>query len=190
MPWGLKRYHHTRHPHFITFSCYHRLPFLNRSAAKHLFELALEATRIRYAMPVFGYVVMPEHIHLLVHEPERSTLATAIQSIKQSVSRRLIAGREHFWQKRYYDFNVHTSDKLYEKLQYMHRNPVKRGLVTKPEHWIWSSFRHHAFGEIGPVELESYWTAIRRQRAGFSFQIRKVSEPITFGKPSTKSSDL
>ena len=188
MPWALKRYHHTGHPHFITFSCYYRLSYLSAPSARQLVELALEDTRIRYVMPVFGYVVMPEHVHLLVHEPQRATIASAIQSIKQSVSRQLIEERKHFWQKRYYDFNVHTSDKLTEKLQYMHRNPVKRGLVEKPEDWMWSSFRHYAFGEIGPVEMESYWTAIRRQRAGVTFTIRKLSEPITFGTVSPEAS--
>ena len=125
MPWGLKRYQHTGHPHFITFSCYRRLPYLSRALAKERFELSLEDTRVRYGMPVAGYVVMPEHVHLLVYEPGRANLATAIQSIKRSVSRHLIGEREHFWQKRYYDFNVHTEEKYWEKLQYRHRSPVK-----------------------------------------------------------------
>jgi putative transposase len=188
MPWGLKRYHHTGHSHFVTFSCYHRLPYLSTASARRLVEGAIEDTRVRYSMPVFGYVVMPEHVHLLVQEPGRATIASAIQAIKQSVSRRIIGGREHFWQKRYYDFNVHTSDKLTEKLRYMHRNPVKRGLVEKPEDWRWSSYRHYAFGEIGAVELESYWTAIRRQRAGITITIRRTSEPITFGGRSGSGS--
>jgi Transposase IS200 like len=58
---------------------------------------------------------MPEHVHLLVSEPERSTLAVALQALKQSVARRLIAGRPHFWQTRYYDFNVSTAKKRIEK---------------------------------------------------------------------------
>jgi putative transposase len=67
-----------------------------------------------------------------------------------------------FWQARYYDFNVHNEEKRVEKLRYMHRNPVKRGLVEKPEEWAWSSFRHYATGEIGAVEIESHWTTARR----------------------------
>ena len=67
-----------------------------------------------------------------------------------------------FWQARYYDFNVHNEEKRVEKLRYMHRNPVKRGLVEKPEDWAWSSFRHYATGEIGTVEIESFWTGARR----------------------------
>jgi putative transposase len=66
------------------------------------------------------------------------------------------------WQARYYDFNVHNEEKRVEKLRYMHRNPVKSGLVEKPEDWAWSSFRHYALGAIGTVEIESFWTAARR----------------------------
>ena len=99
-------------------------------------------------------------------EPERGTLASAVQAIKQSVSRRLIAGRDHFWQARYYDFNVFTAKKRIEKLKYIHRNPVKRGLVERPEDWAWSSFSHYATGVPGIVEIESPWTAYYRDTKG------------------------
>jgi REP element-mobilizing transposase RayT len=69
-----------------------------------------------------------------------------------------------FWQRRFYDFNVRTRRKMTEKLKYIHRNPVVRGLVGRPEDWPWSSFRHYAMGEIGVVEIESEWTARRRER--------------------------
>jgi putative transposase len=67
-----------------------------------------------------------------------------------------------FWQRRCYGINVHTEEKRVEKLRYIHRNPVMRGLVEKPEDWPWSSFRHYATGEAGAVEIESQWTALRR----------------------------
>jgi len=126
----------------------------------------LEQSRIRYDFNVVGYVVMPEHVHLLMTEPEQDTLASAVQSIKQSVSRKLIAGREHFWQARYYDFNVYTPKKRIEKLKYIHRNPMKRGLVERPEDWAWSSFRHYVTGQPGVVEIESPWAAYHRRRMG------------------------
>jgi REP element-mobilizing transposase RayT len=96
MPWGLKRYQQARDLHFITFSCYRRQPFLQSAYAKRMFELALEESRRSYRFWVSGYVVMPEHVHLLVSEPERARLAVALQALKQSVARRLIAGRLHF----------------------------------------------------------------------------------------------
>jgi len=143
MPWGLKRFQQSRQLHFVTFSCYRRRPLLNSPARRELFARALEDTRRSYRFFVTGYVVMPEHVHLLVSEPERRLLATAIQAIKQSVARRLAQRLcEPFWQARYYDFNVWTEHKRMEKLNYMHMNPVKRGLVARPEDWPWSSFRH------------------------------------------------
>ena len=136
--------------------------------------------RRQYGMAVFGYVVMPEHVHMLVAEPLRGKLATAIQSMKQSMAKHLIGERAHFWQRRYYDFNVCTEAKRMEKLRYMHRNPVKRGLVEKPEEWEWSSFRHYATGCASPVELESQWTEMQRRRAGVRFQMKKIPRQ-TFG---------
>lgn len=110
---------------------------------------------------------MPEHVHLLLNEPERSTLAQALKSLKQGVARRLaLRADEPFWEARYYDFNVWSERKFVEKLRYIHRNPVHRGLVARPEDWLWSSFRHYATGEQSLVEIESKWTARRRERAG------------------------
>jgi putative transposase len=158
---GLVRYHHSGCFHFITFSCHHRNPYLKSTAASELFQQSLEIMRIRYDFVVCGYVVMPEHVHLLVSEPKKAILSKAIQALKLSVS---VQRRERpFWLSRYYDFPVHNEEKRIEKLRYMHRNPVKRGFVDKPEDWPWSSFRHYAIGEIGTVEIESFWTAARRE---------------------------
>ena len=100
-------------------------------------------------------------------EPERRTLALSLQMVKQMVSRKLRTGkRRAFWQARYYDFNVWSESKRVEKLRYMHRNPVTRGLVASPEDWAWSSFRHYVTGEDAVVEIESQWTARRREQVG------------------------
>jgi putative transposase len=108
---------------------------------------------------------MPEHIHLLTNEPATGTVASFLQIFKQLTSRELkSASQKQFWQRRYYDFNVHSVEKRTEKIQYIHRNPVTRGLVSKPEEYRWSSFNHYATGEPGPIEIESEWTARRRER--------------------------
>jgi len=190
MPWGLKRYQQARDLHFVTFSCYRRQPLLATAGAKRRLEVALEQARRQYGFYITGYVVMPEHVHLLVSEPERGTLARALQAMKQSVARRLIAGRTHFWQARYYDFNVWTKRKRSEKLRYMHRNPVKRGLVDKPDEWAWSSFRHYAMGEEGVVEIESEWTGRKRERMGMPLRVKITelphpSKPGLGGAPSS-----
>jgi putative transposase len=148
MPWGLKRYQQTGDVHFITFSCYRRGPLLADPQARDTFVSTLERARRWYGFYVTGFVVMPEHVHLLLSEPERSNLAVVLQMLKQIVSHKL---REHaptpFWQPRYYDFNVYREQKLMEKLDYMRRNPVQRGLVMRPEDWTWSSAGHYATGE-------------------------------------------
>jgi putative transposase len=132
---------------------------------------------------------MPEHVHLLVSEPQRGTLSIAIQALKLGFVRSLPGtsgetvvvptprsrktgetwgtpvsgtpvscscstdGPHRFWQARFYDFNVWTEKKRIEKLRYIHRNPVKRGLVESPEQWRWSSFRWYLCGEAGPVRI-------------------------------------
>lgn len=102
---------------------------------------------------------------MLISEPRADSLSTAIHALKQKTSRRLDKrGGAQFWQRRYFDFNVWTEKKTWEKLRYMHRNPVLRGLVAEPQDWPWSSFRHYATGVIGIVEIESEWTARRRER--------------------------
>lgn len=164
MPKGLVRYQKTGGFHFITFSCYRREPLLARPRAYEVFERVFEGVRQRYGLVIAGYVLMPEHVHLLVGEPCTAPLAVSVQVLKQQTSRRLKrCGEVRFWQRRYYDFNVHNELKRVEKLRYMHRNPVRRGLVDKPEDWLWSSFRHYATGVEGAVEIESEWTARRRE---------------------------
>ena len=168
MPRGLKRYQQTRQSHFVTFCCYHRRPFLTTDASRRTFEAALERVRHAFKLRVFAYVIMPEHVHLLLSEPQLQdgrdgqpnpggplnprgplslggplkpafglsgdpkqnpkhyTLADALKSLKQGVSRRLIGDAEHFWQKRYYDFNIRRVD----------------GWPTQARLWLEWGFRH------------------------------------------------
>jgi REP-associated tyrosine transposase len=129
----------------------------------------LEQVRQRYRFVVVGYVVMPEHVHLLLSEPDRGNPSVVMQALKQGFARRLLRKLRsridprqatlwnqaleegHIWQRRFYDFVVFSEHKRVEKLRYMHRNPVQRGLVLEPQQWSWSSFRHYAEGERGPV---------------------------------------
>lgn len=115
---------------------------------------------MRYGFCVLAYVVMPEHVHLLLSEPRAGSLAKALLALKLSVSK--LSRQRPFWQARYYDFNVDSVRKQIEKLKYIHRNPVRRGLVERPQGWRSSSFQHYATGERGIVEIESFWTAAER----------------------------
>lgn len=182
MPQNLKRYQESKQSHFTTFSCNCRQPRFTTPELCDLFLSSLEQTRKAYAMLVYAYVVMPEHVHLLLSEPEQAQLSTAIQALKVSVSKLVptlapkagarvghpqISGA--LWQKRYYDFNIRNYRQFVEKLRYIHRNPVKRGLCERPEDWEWSSFRHYATGGKGRVEIESEWLARKRERAEGKF---------------------
>jgi putative transposase len=154
MPLGLKRIYGLGHLHFITFSCYRRLPLLGTARARNIFVEVLDQVRYRFVLRLVGYVVMPEHVHLLIGEPMVGTPSTAMQMLKQRVSRLVRQGTENgkdhsFWETRFYDFNVRTKRKKVEKLVYMHMNPVKRGLVDQSDDWIWSSYSfYQGKGEI------------------------------------------
>jgi putative transposase len=169
MPTNLHRYYGAGYSHFITTSCYQRRPLLGTPRSRDIFLEVMEQIRQRHQFVVVGYVVMPEHVHLLFTEPEQGSPSLVMAALKQTFARRLLrelrvergAGAEalwstpvavgHVWQRRFYDFVVFTEKKRMEKLRYMHRNPVRRGLVLAPEEWLWSSFRHYAYGERGPI---------------------------------------
>ena len=165
MPTGLKRFYGASYLHFITSSCYRRRALLHSTARRDSFLQTLEQVRFRYEFAVVGYVVMPEHFHLLISEPERDDPSVVMQVLKQRFARQVLQARSqtaqcpsdgmlaegHVWQRRFYDFVVWSEAKRVEKLRYMHRNPVKRGLVLQPDQWAWSSFRHYAYDEPGPV---------------------------------------
>ena len=169
MPNRLHRYYGAGYLHFITTSCYRRLPLLNQPHNRDLLLDVIERVRRRYRFVVVGHVVMPEHLHLLLSEPERGNPSKVMQAIKQGFARRLLArlraagdprqgslwraplDEGHIWQARFYDFVVFSEKKRVEKLRYMHRNPAKRGLVLEPGQWQWSSYRHYAEGVSGTV---------------------------------------
>lgn len=151
MPPRLERRQQTGHLHYITFSCHARAPYLASPEAKQVFLKTLESVRRRYEFTVVGYVVMPEHVHLLLSEPPTKPLSVALAVVKRSVSARL--PENPFWLPRYYDFNIFTRKKRIEKLRYIHRNPVRRGLVQKPEDYPWSSFRNYALDEPTQVTI-------------------------------------
>jgi len=145
----------------MTFSCYQRLPLLNSDAVRIHFLTSLEQLRVDHKFAVFGYVLMPEHVHLLLSEPKYQPLSATLQVLKQSVSsscaKPVGASPGLFWLPRYYDFNIRSMEKRIEKLQYIHRNPVKRGLVREPDQWKWSSYRQYFAGESGIVKVSSDW---------------------------------
>jgi REP element-mobilizing transposase RayT len=100
MPWSLTRFQQARCLHFITFSCQHRDKLLSTPESRDTFLEILERTHTWYDFYITGYVVMPEHVHLPVSEPQRSKLAVVIQMLKQNAARklRLVEGAP-FWDR-------------------------------------------------------------------------------------------
>jgi len=173
MPSGLKRIYGRGHLHFLTFSCYRRLPLLKTARARDVFAKELSKIRDEMGFQLIGYVAMPEHVHLLISEPKRGTPSAVLQKLKLRVARKLrrrkrkfdaaqlglpfdTAGEplRAFWQARFYDFNVYSPGKIKEKLDYMHANPVDRGLVEHPKDWRWSSWSFYWRGEPGIVRID------------------------------------
>jgi len=173
MPAGLKRFYGKGHLHFITFSCYRRLPLLKTARARDVFAKELSKIRNEMGFQLVGYVVMPEHVHLLIGEPKQGTPSIVLQKLKLRVARKMRKRKRSgsaaqlrlpfaeageslraFWQARFYDFNVYTRGKMKEKLNYMHANPVVRGLVEHPKDWRWSSWGFYWGGEEGLVRID------------------------------------
>ena len=174
MPKRLKRCYGQKDLHFITFCCYHRHPYLQTVRARNLFLKTLPAVRRQFAFRLVGYVVMPDHVHLLISEPEKGNVSRVLQVLKQRVSRAMRRKKRHastkqlrldfgeaaegdrrFWQRRFFDFNVWSDKKRKEKLHYMHANPVKERLVEHPREWRWSSFSFYAHDEPGLIRIDA-----------------------------------
>jgi putative transposase len=173
MPKKLKRYYGRGELHFVTFSCYRRLPLLATAPVRNLFVKELDEARHAYDFLLAGYVLMPNHVHLLISEPKKCSPSSALQMLKQCVSRKMRA-QQHvvplaeirmpvakhigdlpgFWQARFYDFNVYSHEKKNEKLEYMHANPVNRGLVRHPQDWPWSSWAFYFKSESGLITMD------------------------------------
>ncbi len=176
MPTHLRRYDEPGDIHFLTVSCYRRLPFFHRPEIRTLVVDCMAEARRRLGFRWIGYVIMPEHVHWLCYpHPPGSTrpipISNVLQSLKTSVGMRVKqALREEWWQRRTLgyagldrwataatgkkpiwttrgiDFNIKTHDRLLQKLNYCHNNPVKRGLVDGPDQWPWSSYNHYEEG--------------------------------------------
>ena len=141
--------------------CYHRLPRLGTRRRRDRFLKVLEEARQRYHFVVVGYVIMPEHFHLLISEPEIGDPSVVMKVVKERFARPVRRGgasktqlglwpdadQARIWQRRFHDFNVWSERKRLEKLRYIHRNPVKRGLVSEPDQWAWSRSSPRADGE-------------------------------------------
>lgn len=157
--------------HFITCDCYGRRALLGSARRRDVLVQVLERMRRCYQFMVAGYVVMPDHFHLLIGDTPHKPLSVAVESLKIAYASRVMAqtGRrcdpdqgslfdyapESVWEEQFRDLRVATEGERVERLRHLHRNPVEQGLVTSPELWRWSSFRAYALGEDGPVTVNT-----------------------------------
>jgi len=154
----LKRREVPGHARYLTFSCYHRLPLFQNDRIKQLFVDQLDLTRQRLSLELYAWVVMPEHVHLLVMpDTPTITISHLLRALKRPVAARVLdrwrqldaailkrvldaKGQPHFWQPGGgYDRNIFSDEELLEKIDYIHANPVRRGLVDRTTDWPWSS---------------------------------------------------
>ena len=145
---------------FITFSCFHYYRLLTDEATITAFLSELEDARIKFDLSLPGYVVMPNHVHIVIYPKQEIELGPVIGMIKGQSGKRIIStwrksrpraldrlaavrnGRRRyaFWQRWCYDHNCRTAEAVRQKIHYCHTNPVKAGLADDPAGWRWSSY--------------------------------------------------
>jgi len=161
-----RRWNAEGHAHALTFSCFRQQPFLSRDRTRTWFLEALQEAGKKHSFDVWAYVVMPEHVHLLIRPREANySISAILADLKQPVTRRALeflqaSAREffshmrdeqpkgkivhRFWQRGGgYDRNLFNAEEVCEKINYIHDNPVRRGLAKDPAKWLWSSARYY-----------------------------------------------
>ena len=153
-----KRYETLGELRFLTFSCYHHLPLFNNDAIKDEFVRALDYARTRTNCCIIAWIIMPNHVHLLVAPSlPRYPVSAFLRLLKGPFAKKVLdrwrdldapilrrltdrRGRVHFWQVGGgYDRNIRSEDEYDEKFNYIHLNVVRAGLVDDPADWRWSS---------------------------------------------------
>jgi putative transposase len=173
----VRSYNEPGHAHELTFSCFRRLPLLSRDRTRLWFLEALESARQRLNLALWAYVIMPEHVHVLVYPRDPIYKVALIRTaLKVPVQRKALAflrqqapdfldrlcdrqpsGEVHyrFWQRGGgYDRNVTDPATLATMIEYIHNNPVRRGLVERAADWPWSSARFYEGREDVPVRMD------------------------------------
>ena len=156
----MKRYEEPNHLRFLTFSCYKQFPLFEDDWTKDVFVDVLQAQRGRCGFHLVAWVLMPEHVHLLLwHKLPGYPVSKILWGLKRDVARRVVSGfrdraspmldlmlntrgQHQFWQRGGgHDRNIFSDHEVREKIDYINLNPVRRGLVEKATDWVWSSAR-------------------------------------------------
>jgi putative transposase len=156
-----KIFDNENHAHFVTFSCYRRQRILDDDQAKQIVMHFLAAQLKNQNGICMGFVIMPDHVHAMIRFQDSGMLSVFINQWKRRSSMQLkqlykekltnygtkIDLEKPMWQPKYYDFNIFSEAKAREKLTYMHLNPVKSGLIDRPENWRFGSARYYLMGK-------------------------------------------
>jgi putative transposase len=170
-----KRLNIPGHAHELTFSCYRQQNFLNEDKIREYLANAIGRAREKHDFDIWAYVIMPDHVHLLIYPKAQGySIAKILFSIKQPIARKAIpylrknhpdrlkhfaTGQKNapyrFWKPGGgYDRNITSIEILSQVVDYIHRNPIRQGLVTKPEEWFWSSYNEWAKPGTGPITVD------------------------------------
>jgi putative transposase len=158
---------------FITFCCYRRHKFLTHEAVIGEFLDTLTAMKEKHRFLLLGYVVMPEHVHLVLHPEDGTQLGRVMGELKSKSATGIIANqlvsfpadcrvvkngveRWAIWQPRCYDHNCRTEETVLEKINYCHNNPVRRGLAIDPGAWKWSSYSWYVGDRKVPIVVDTF----------------------------------
>jgi putative transposase len=138
---------------FVTFTCYRRHQYLTTDLARQVLIQGLVHLRMQRDVRILGWVLMPEHVHFVLLPPEGLRLGEAMGRFKNWTARQILSasefkgvvlyrndGRRALWQRRSYDHNCRTPEVVRQKIEYCHKNPVRRGLADCPSEWPWSSY--------------------------------------------------
>lgn len=160
---------------FLTFSCYNRLPLLGNARIRDQFVEAIVAARRDQPFQLIAWVVMPEHVHMMIlpspghpvsrvmsalKRPFAEVVVGRWRELKAGVLHRITGdgGRARFWQPGGgFDRNVRDEAELFREIAYIHENPVERGLAEKATDWAWSSARWYAGQREGTVGVDRPW---------------------------------
>ncbi len=169
------RYNDPGHAHYLTFSCHNRLKLFKELSICELFISNLERIRCQTQTLLWAYVIMPDHVHLLIDLQDKLSVSKYLQSLKKTVSYQAIRWIQEnkprwipyiqtvqrgksvfrFWLPGGgYDRNIYGDQTLLKTMNYIHNNPVRAGLVEKPTDWKWSSAKFWEFEEPDPIRLD------------------------------------
>lgn len=176
----MNRFHIEGHVYYVTTNVYRRLPIFTRPSFIVLLYDSLHYYRHQYDFKLLGYVIMPDHVHLMLWPQSEAALCDFMRDFKTFTSKRIIrqanveqkqdwiihfrqSGQEtgrsenKVWQDSYWDINLFSVKFLRQKLNYIHRNPLRSKLVDNPEEYPYSSFRNYAFDEEWFIEIDRGW---------------------------------